>query len=888
MAESWVSLGFQITRALCERKIGNEDRHGMYALRERNFGAAFTPLMRNEFRLSSCMDSVTLHSVGMMKKEFSGGHFVQSIQWQKAIRRGVFLMIMFATYGVYAGQQVLYVDAHATGANNGSNWCDAYVHLQEALTAASSMSVSEIRVADGMYLPDQGPGQTAGDQQASFTVPAGVTIRGGYEGCDAAVPGTGVTVFSGDLIGDDAVVDDPGNLPGDAARQNNAYVLVTVATPSGVVRLENLNLVQGLDWAVECEGGVLEVESCHFTNATGGAISVAPGSELIVRQSTFSDTYGDQVSAESAQVLIEDCTFERVESDRGAVRLYGSTSVIRRTDFFENESDLEGMAVTTDDGGTLTIEDCEFRDHAFEGFLGSPKVISFAHGERLTLIDSDFVDNPVTVVYVDSPFQQTTTLEIQGCYFDGNRKAFRLLGETSACMANSTFVGNDDAVDFTGAGGSGEFWDCSFIDQEDCAVISSQPNGSFTFRDCQFTGSGERAVMVSAGGNKGNVAFERCEFCGNGVSSNAGGAVEVNSVAQSSFNDCLFDGNVGPFGAAVAFSGDSATLLRCRFQNNLVTDNGGVVGHGSGTMVIRDCQFVGNGDERMNTGRVVDSSAELLIEGSLFERNHAVVEGVAISFESFEGSLNVDRCQFLGNTSNEPLSVVQSWDELSITNSAFVGNGGDALRIRDVDFRNLWTVASCTFLNGGGAAVRVDEVGNNKSTLAVVNSIVRGNQEGVVVGRSVESEVTFSNVEGGMPGMGNIDEPAGFVRDPAPGKDGMWGNEDDDYGDLRLVGGSPCIDAGDPAYMPAEDAARDVAGHARVLCGRVDIGAHESGIGDVDCNGSVDLLDCEMWGDCLTPPGHDLITTSCRAFDYDGDEDVDLRDFAGYQSGFDG
>lgn len=76
---------------------------------------------------------------------------------------------------------------------------------------------------------------------------------------------------------------------------------------------------------------------------------------------------------------------------------------------------------------------------------------------------------------------------------------------------------------------------------------------------------------------------------------------------------------------------------------------------------------------------------------------------------------------------------------------------------------------------------------------------------------------------------------------------------DDDYGDLRLQAGSPCIDVGDPAFV-AQPGETDLEGHARVLCGRVDMGAHEFGIGDYDCNQTVYLTDFAAWPGCMTDP----------------------------------
>ena len=71
-------------------------------------------------------------------------------------------------------------------------------------------------------------------------------------------------------------------------------------------------------------------------------------------------------------------------------------------------------------------------------------------------------------------------------------------------------------------------------------------------------------------------------------------------------------------------------------------------------------------------------------------------------------------------------------------------------------------------------------------------------------------------------------------------------------------------------------------GHSRVLCERVDIGAYEFGIGDYNCDRDVSLDDFGDWNDCFTGPGGGPYPAGCEALDFDADEDVDLRDFAGF------
>ena len=113
---------------------------------------------------------------------------------------------------------------------------------------------------------------------------------------------------------------------------------------------------------------------------------------------------------------------------------------------------------------------------------------------------------------------------------------------------------------------------------------------------------------------------------------------------------------------------------------------------------------------------------------------------------------------------------------------------------------------------------------------------------------------------------GNISADPKFVS-ASPGLDGIWGTADDTFADLHLLPGSPCIDAGNNADVPADTADLDgdgnttepvpfdLAGGSRFAddpytadtgagtAPIVDMGAYEFHLGDVNGDGHVDVVD---------------------------------------------
>jgi hypothetical protein len=213
------------------------------------------------------------------------------------------------------------------------------------------------------------------------------------------------------------------------------------------------------------------------------------------------------------------------------------------------------------------------------------------------------------------------------------------------------------------------------------------------------------------------------------------------------------------------------------------------------------------------------------------------------------------------------------------------------------------TVVNCTFIaNSAPSGSALDNEASSNPSLT--NCILWGNAGPVIANDLSAPTLTYCDVEGGWSGTGNISSNPGLVRSPGAGADGLWGTPDDDYGDLRLLAGSPCIDAGNNAAAVAAGIHADLDGHRRFFsdpatpdcqwapgtCGTapiVDMGPYEYIAGDCDRDGDIDLADLAALQACVSGPAL-AYAGDCAKADLDRDGDVDQSDFGIFQRCYSG
>jgi hypothetical protein len=277
-------------------------------------------------------------------------------------------------------------------------------------------------------------------------------------------------------------------------------------------------------------------------------------------------------------------------------------------------------------------------------------------------------------------------------------------------------------------------------------------------------------------------------------------------------------------------------------------DGGGMNVFQSNPTVI-DCVFTGNSAGRGGGGMNVFQSNPTVID-CVFTGNSAGGDVYAGRgggmYINDEGNVAVTNCTFTGNTAGHgggmALSVTYS-SPMVLTNCTFTGNSA---KYFGGGLNNLFsspTVTNCTFT--GNTADIYDGGGMYNAGYpcnpTVTNCILWGDEPDEIVNSNSNPIVTYSDVQGGYSGTGNIDADPCFVdvNNPDPN---LW--------NLRLQPDSPCIDEGDnnATYLPATD----LDGLPRIIDGDcnevdvVDMGAYEfnwHGVGDFDNNCFINFFD---------------------------------------------
>jgi predicted outer membrane repeat protein len=410
-------------------------------------------------------------------------------------------------------------------------------------------------------------------------------------------------------------------------------------------------------------------------------------------------------------------------------------------------------------------------------------------------------------------------------------------------------------------------------------VLSGDNLNTNTFTNCTFTGNSAASGAGIYNFSK-NLTIVNCIFSENSAASGGGGM--YNTEASPTLTNCTFKKNSARRkGGGIYNSNSSPVLTDCTFSENSARYSGGGIYNNSGNPMIKNCSFDGN--YARGGGGMENYEACPTLTNCTFTGNSAGPYGGGGGMYNYmESNPKLAYCKFIGNSAPWGGGVYNEWSNPTFTNCIFSSNSasafgggmnnsflsspgltccvfidnssdfcGGALSIHE---RSAPTMANCRIISnsaveGGGMHIRYNSsptlinctfAANSAthgsalacnsfqqsfpSNLQVSNSIL-WNGDGDIWNNDWSTiTVTYTDVQGGWPGTGNIDTDPCFISPGYWDANDFWVD-----GDYHLLKGSMCIDAGDPNYIE-EPNETDLDGKLRVMGGRIDMGAYESPI----------------------------------------------------------
>lgn len=338
------------------------------------------------------------------------------------------LGIILCSFGIAVNAQT-YVNANATGANNGTSWADAYTDLHAATYSTTS---GEIWVAQGTYVPSKTftnniPGNNS---LKTFRIQFNVQVYGGFNGTETALNQrdwrNNPTIISGDV--------------------------------GGGLKAYNIIRFDGNDNTTVLDGFIVQDGRANgTTELLGGAIFSTNASPKIINCKFINNNaqqHGGAIYANNGAPEFLNCIFENnttTQYDGGALYINGATStVVANCLFNANISARYAGAVVIQNTTTSQVNNCTFVNNQ-RGISGAGRALflSASAGSPIMSINNCVFYNNLPTGGDDVNRNGSSSYTVNNSYSDAGNAGFTNSGTLTNIVTGNPFFTDFDNDDFT-------------------------------------------------------------------------------------------------------------------------------------------------------------------------------------------------------------------------------------------------------------------------------------------------------------------------------------------------------------------------------------------------------------------------------------------------------
>ena len=395
-------------------------------------------------------------------------------------------------------------------------------------------------------------------------------------------------------------------------------------------------------------------------------------------------------------------------------------------------------------------------------FTGKAIVVISENGPEVTIIDCNgSASDPHRGFYFHSGENSTSILSgfkiingyVTGSLPEENYGGGIYCSESSPTITNCTVSGN------TAVYSSGGIY-CS--------------NSNPTIENCTISGN-------SAGSHGGGIycyesspTISNCTLSENSVTVNGGGIYCCYNSSPTILN-CTISGNsvTDGGGGIYCWYSSSPTISNCNISGNMAGNGGGIGCHDYSSPIIENCNIIGNSVNNPGGGGIYCYYyCSPTIENCVISGNSADEWGGGIWIRE-NSNPTIKNCVLSGNSAVETGGGIDCWGSSPIIENC--------------------TISENSAWNGGGIYCSSSSP-TGVNNIIWANTALTGSQ--IYVSSPGSFTCTYSDIQGGWPGEGNIDADPLFTPGPLG-----------DYYLSQPEGGqppplSPCVDAGDAPVPP--------------------------------------------------------------------------------------